>query len=150
MTSGELLENIIILGADDLLSYIRNNSDNLRLCFLQSNPERGDSSNFSKVISTLAQKQMSDIFINSQEIQALYTHLAYYFKRFNKWQFVDSCTTNIQENIFKRRLSAWLHYKRYNVHQLHVSEFENYIKKLSAAIHDEDDDYTYEILSDLH
>ncbi|SFE67498.1 hypothetical protein SAMN05518672_10936 [Chitinophaga sp. CF118] len=150
MKPEDLLENVVLLDSDNLIRFVTDNENGMRLCFLQAHPSTETNKIFQRVISSLAQKSLADWEINTPEIQSLYTHLAFFFKKANKWQYVDTCTTNIEGNIFKRRLSAWLHYKRYNTYQLHLDEFENYLSKLSLALDDGDDDYTYEILSDLH
>ncbi len=149
MSPDDLLESIASLDNDSLISFLEEESNSVRLCFLQVVPSQVNKKVFARVMSTLAQK-LTPENISTNGIQSLYTHLAFYFKNANMAQYVDTCTTHINDNIFRKRLSAWLHYKRYNTYSLHITEFENYLTKLSNAILDDEDDYTYEILSDLN
>ena len=150
MSPDELLETVVVLNTEQLLQFITERENDLRLCFLQALPGSATNKYFEKIFSALAQKRHTEDEVNSDQLQLLYTHLAFYFKRINKWQFVDACTTHIQNNIFRRRLSAWLHYKRYNTYVSHLNEYSSYLAKLSQAIADDVEDYTFEILGDLH
>jgi SAM-dependent methyltransferase len=150
MTPEELLSKINLLDANELIVELKTNTTKVGFCFLKAIPSLEGNIFFQKMISCLARKQFSENEILTDEIQMLYTHLAFYFKKANKKEFADSCCTFIANNIFKKRLSAWLHYKRYNNNQSHITEFSNYLQKLSLAIYDDSEDYTYEILSDLN
>jgi hypothetical protein len=150
MSVEELLERVIVLNTAELLQFITEKENDLRLCFLQTQSFIAINKHFEKIFSALAQKQHTEEEVNSDQLQLLYTHLAFYFKRVNKWQYVDECTTHIQNNIFRRRLSAWLHYKRYNTYNSHLNQYSSYLAKLGQAIADNEEDYTFEIIGDLH
>lgn len=150
MIPDELYDKISFLETLELLQFLNESNDPIRLLFLQTKSTPENTHILQGIVRVLAQKQLTTAFIATAEIQALYTHLAFYFKKANNRAFVDACTTHIHESVFKKRLSAWLHYKRYHNHQSHITEFKKYLSKLSAARVDDDEDYTYEILSDLH
>jgi len=150
MTPEELLHYIENLSPEELVAYLEDDANGLSFCFLNAVPEASINKTFERMFSSLAQKQLADSVRNSKGIQALYTHLAFYFRRINSRDYVDNCATHIHDNAFKKRLSAWLHYKRYTVHKSHISEFVHYLEKLSAAVYDDTDEFTYELLSDLH
>jgi SAM-dependent methyltransferase len=149
MTPQQLLHQLDNLLSEELGVYLEDNANELNFCFLNAIPTLETNRIFERMISSIAQKQLPSNLNNSLGIQLVYTHLAFYFKRINKRDFVDTCATHIQDNAFKKRLSAWLHYKRYTQHKSHLSEFEHYLEKLSAALFDETDEFYYEILSDL-
>lgn len=150
MTPEKLYETVVINNPSELISFLNESNAKVRLTFLQAQITDENTGIFQQIIRALAQKNLSSVITLTNEIQSLYIHLAYYFKKANNRAFVDACTTHIQETVFKKRLSAWLHYKRYINKASHITEFRNYLTKLSAARIDEDDDYTYEILSDLY
>ena len=150
MTPEELLAKINLLDTNELIVELKLYTTKVGFCFLKAMPSLEGNVFFQKMISCLAKKQLTEDEISSEEIQMLYTHLAFYFKKANKKDYVDHCCTFITDNIFKKRLSAWLHYKRYTTNQSHITEFSNYLQKLSLAIYDDSEDYTYEILSDLN
>jgi hypothetical protein len=150
MTSSELYERISISDLLELLTFLNESNDAIRLVFLKAEPNSENTTAFQGLVKVLAQKQLNPGFIATAEIQSLYTHLAFFFKKSNNRAFVDACVTHIHESVFKKRLSAWLHQKRYNYYKSHISEFPKYLSKLSAARIEGDEDYTYEILNDLH
>ena len=88
--------------------------------------------------------------ISAAGIQFLVTSLAFYFKSANKPEYVQTCVTNLQNNLLKYRLLAWFQYKfEYTQRKSHISRFPHYLDKLSKAVADENEDYTDDVLADL-
>ncbi|HQV79187.1 MAG TPA: hypothetical protein PLJ42_10525 [Chitinophagales bacterium] len=88
--------------------------------------------------------------IDTVGIQSFVTSLAFYFKSANNTAFVQTCITNLQDNVLKYRLQAWFQYKfEYRQTNSHLTRFSQYLEKISKAIADENEDYTDDVLSDL-
>jgi hypothetical protein len=84
-------------------------------------------------------------------VQFLITSLAFYFKSANKPEFVQTCITNLQDNVLKFRLLAWFQYKfEHRQTKSHITRFPQYLEKISKAVADQNEDYTDDVLSDLH
>jgi hypothetical protein len=88
--------------------------------------------------------------IEAEGIQFLITSLAFYLKDANNKSFVFTCITNLKDNVLKYRLQAWFHWKNYTRSESHVKLFEKYLETLSQSVLDENEDYTDDVLSDLH
>jgi hypothetical protein len=88
--------------------------------------------------------------IDSDGVQFLITSLAFYFKNSNNKAFVFTCITNLKDTVLKYRLQAWFHWKNYTKKESHVKLFEKYLETLSMCVLDENEDYTDDVLSDLH
>jgi len=88
--------------------------------------------------------------IETEGIQFLITSLAFYFKNANKKSFVFTCINNLKDNVLKHRLQAWFHWKNYTRKESHINLFEKYLETLSLSVSDENEDYTDDVLSDLH
>lgn len=150
MTPQELLAHVSESTSLELVSFLGLEANKIRLLFLQTIPSQEANKTFQEISVALAKKVLSPEMISTDEIQSLYTHLAFYFKKTNNRAYVDNCTTYIEETVFKKRLSAWLHHKRYTTNRSHITEFKNYLRKLSVARTDLNEDYTYEVLKDLY
>ncbi len=88
--------------------------------------------------------------IEGEGVQFLITSLAFYFKNANNKSFVFTCITNLKDTVLKYRLQAWFHWKNYTRKESHVKLFERYLETLSMSVSDENEDYTDDVLSDLH
>jgi len=88
--------------------------------------------------------------IDAEGIQFLIASLAFYFKNANNKAFVFTCITNLKDTVLKYRLQAWFHWKNYTKKESHVKLFEKYLETLSLSVLDENEDYTDDVLSDLH
>jgi hypothetical protein len=88
--------------------------------------------------------------IEGDGVQFLITSLAFYFKNANKKPFVFTCITNLKDTVLRHRLEAWFHWKNYTRRESHIILFEKYLAILSMSVSDENEDYTDDVLSDLH
>lgn len=150
MTHTQLKENIIPLNVDSLVDFIEENKNEIRLFFLQTNTTNEVSNTIERILLKISQLNFSHEIKSTIQIQSLITHLAFYFKRINNRQFADTCYNYLNDSIFKSRIGAWLHHKRYQNHQEHIILFRRYIEKLSEARYDDGSDYTFDLLNDLH
>lgn len=150
MTHSELKENIIPLNADSLVNFIEEHKNEIRLFFLHTETNHEVTASIEIILLKISQLSMSPVTKSTIQIQSFVTHLAFYFKKINNRQFADTCFNNLNDSIFKKRIGAWLHHKRYHNFQEHITQFRNYIEKLTDARYDDDSDYTFDLLSDLH
>lgn len=150
MTHTELKENIIPLNADSLVNFIEEHKNEIRLFFLQTETNRDVTDSIEKILLKISQLALTPAIKSTIQVQSFVTHLAFYFKRINNRQFADTCFNNLNDSVFKKRIGAWLHHKRYQNFQEHITQFRRYIEKLSEARYDDDGDYTFDLLSDLH
>ena len=81
MNPSELYEKIGILDSLDLLTFLNESKDVVRLVFLRAQPSNENTESFQAIVRVLAQKQLAVGLIATAEIQSLYTHLAFYFKK---------------------------------------------------------------------
>jgi SAM-dependent methyltransferase len=149
MTPEELRDQLLLLDRDQLVPFLEERKSEIRLLFLQAKNNFQTNQAFQQVLVRLTTLRLPDNIKTTIQVQSLFTHLAFYFKRINTQQFVETCYNHILESVFRRRLDAWLYYKRYNDQRSHIQLFENYMQALSAARFEDDDDYTYNLLGDL-
>ncbi len=150
MTHTELKEGIILLNAESLIDFIEENKNDIRLLFLQTAPCQTVTDSIEKILLKISQLSLTSETKSKIQIQSFATHLAFYFIKINNRAYVDTCYNMLEDTVFKKRIGAWLHYKRYQNFPEHISQFRRYIQKLSDARFDEDGDYTFELLNDLH
>jgi hypothetical protein len=150
MTHSELKENIIPFHAEQLVNFIEENKNEIRLFFLQCQPSRKVTQSIEQVLLKISQLHLSVGTKSTIQVQSFVTHLAFYFKNINNRQYVNTCFNILNDSVFKKRIGAWLHHKRYQNFQEHITQFTRYIEKLSEARYDDEDDYTFELLNDLH
>jgi hypothetical protein len=150
MTHSELKENIIPLNAEQLVNFIEENKNEIRLFFLQTEPSREVTQSIEQIILKIYQLNLSIASKSTIQVQSFITHLAFYFKNLNNRQYVNNCFNILNDSVFKKRIGAWLHHKRYQNFQEHITQFKRYIQKLSEARYDDDGGYTFELLNDLH
>jgi hypothetical protein len=150
MRHTELKEKIILLNANALVAFIEENINEIRLFFLQIESSREVTASLEGILLRLIEMGLPAKIKSTIQIQSFVTHLALYFKRNNNRQFAGTCYNILNDSVFKKRVGAWLHYKRYQNYNEHISQFRRYIEKLSEARFDEDGDYTFDLLSDLY
>lgn len=88
--------------------------------------------------------------VNTDGIQFLIATLAFYFKKSNKKAFVATCINNLKDTVLRYRLQAWYYWKDYTRRESHIKLFDKYLGILSKSVSDENEDYTDDVLSDLH
>ena len=145
-----LRDTFLQLKEADIISFISSEKKVLKLLFINADPSTENSLLLSQIQIYLGEIQLSDNAARSEEIQFLYTELAFFFKRNNEMGPVFDCINLIEESVLKFRLKAWLHYKQYTNNDSHINLFRKYLLKLSAAITDGVEDYVNEVLRDLN
>jgi SAM-dependent methyltransferase len=149
MTPEELKDQLILFDKDQLLHFLEERNKEIRLLFLQAKNDVQTSKTFQQIILRLTSLRLPENIKTTLQVQSFFTQLAFYFKRINIQQFVETCYNHILESVFRRRLDAWLYYKRYHDQKSNIQLFENYMQILSSARYEDDDDYTYNLLGDL-
>jgi hypothetical protein len=149
MTLEELKNESILKELGDLNDYISENRNEVKLLFSNLRVDLLVTKNCIELIRHIHSKR--NFGIDSDGIQFLVTSLAFYFKSANKPEFVQTCITNLQDNVLKFRLLAWFQYKfEYRQKKSHITRFPHYLEKISEAVADKNEDYTDDVLSDLH
>jgi hypothetical protein len=149
MTLEELKSESLHYDLADLNEFVSENRNEIKLLFSNLIVESGVTRECIELIRHIHSKRRNGV--DTAGIQFLVTGLAFYFKSANKPEFVQTCITNLQDNVLKYRLAAWFQYKfEYRQTKSHISRFPQYLEKISKAIADENEDYTDDVLSDLH
>ena len=148
MTLEELKIQSLQSDLTDLSDFVSENRNEIKLLF--SNLSVGASA--TEVCVELIRHIHSNrkIGVDAVGVQFLITSLAFYFKNANNKAFVFTCITNLKDTVLKYRLQAWFHWKNYTKKESHVKLFEKYLETLSKSVLDENEDYTDDVLSDLH
>lgn len=149
MTLEELKLESLQFDLEDLNEFVSNNRNEIKLLFSNLVVEPTVTRDCVELIRHIHSKRKNGI--DSVGIQFLVTSLAFYFKSANKPEFVQTCITNLHDNVLKYRLLAWFQYKfEHRQTKSHISRFPQYLEKISKAVADENEDYTDDVLSDLH
>ena len=149
MTFSEFTSSILKKDLYEIDNYFANNINEVKLVFSQLELDNETTTNCIDLLKHVHSNRRNGSEKNG--IQFLITNLAFYFKKINRPEFVQTCITNLKDNVLKYRLQAWFQYKfEYRQSQSHISRFEQYLLKLSKAIDDENEDYFNDVLSDLY
>jgi hypothetical protein len=149
MTLEELKSESIQHDLPELNEFISLNRNEIKLLFSNLVVELTATRDCVELIRHIHSKRKNGI--ETVGIQFLITNLAFYFKTANRPAFVQTCITNLQDNVLKYRLLAWYQYKNeYTQRNSHITRFPQYLEKISKAVADENEDYTDDVLSDLH
>ena len=149
MTIEELRILSLQSGLPELSDYISENVHEIKLLFGNLHTDVSATPVCIELIRHIHTNRKNGI--ETDGIQFLITSLAIYFKNVNKPGFVQTCITNLKDNVLKYRLQAWFQYKfEYRKTQSHIIRFQHYLEKISQAISDENEDYTDDVLADLH
>jgi hypothetical protein len=148
MTLEELKIAALESDMQELNDFVSIKRDEIKLLFSNLIPEATNSQHCIALISNLHLNRNNGI--ETSGIQFLLTCLANYFKAAILPVYVQTCISNLQDNVLKYRLLAWFQYKyEYTTQKSHVTRFSQYLEILSKAIADENEDYTDDVLSDL-
>lgn len=149
MTLKELKIQSLQSDLTELSDFVSENRNEIKLLFSNLAVGASVTRDCVELIRHIHSKRKNGIDVDG--IQFLVTSLAFYFKSANKPEFVQTCITNLKDNVLKYRLQAWFQYKfEYRQTQSHINRFPQYLEKISKAIADENEDYTDDVLSDLH
>jgi hypothetical protein len=133
----------------ELDEFVSQNRNEIKLLFSNLVVETSVTNDCIELIRHIHSKRRKGV--NSDGVQFLLTSLAFYFKTANRPAFVQTCITNLQDNVLKFRLIAWYQYKNeYTQTKSHLTRFPQYLEKISKAVADENEDYTDDVLSDLN
>jgi hypothetical protein len=146
----ELRDAILRSTERELISLVKSNRENIKLLFINAEISAESLDYFTQILIHVGESQISEESLLSEEVQFVYTELAFFFKRSNREGPVSTCLHYIEESILKNRLKAWLHYKHYTDINSHVNLFGSYLNKLSLAISNGEEDYVNEVLRDLN
>ncbi|NJI72296.1 hypothetical protein HCX49_03680 [Sphingobacterium kitahiroshimense] len=146
----EFHDTILQVNVVELISYIKDNRNPLKLLFINLEVNQDNSAFTERILVFINSMQLSNEQKGSDEIQFLFKELGLYFMRANVFGSALNCSNNIKEHIFKNRLKAWMHYKMYRKVESHCKLFDKYLKKLSTAITNGVEDYENDVLRDLH
>lgn len=141
---------IIQSDEEGLITYVNQNRQELKMLFMSVFPDKGVTHLLSQILVYLSTLHLSESATQSDEIQFLYTNLAFYFKSANRLGYVNNCINQLSESILKNRLYAWLHYKQYTNRGSHIKLFPNYLRKISSAISDGIENYENDVYRDIH
>jgi hypothetical protein len=146
----QLHSNILQLNESEIINLIAENKKELKLLFINLNIENDTTELLGQILVHIAALELTYEGKKSEEIQFLFTELAFYFKQNNNYGFVVNCFGNINDSILKNRLAAWIHYKLYANINSHLTQLKFYLQKLSSAISDGEEDYENDVLRDLN
>lgn len=145
-----LSRELITLSPADTILFISENRNAIRTMFLKEWDSKDNKTSLELVLKTMCAKGFSSEQEGGIEVQSLFVHLAYYFKRVNIPAYLTTCYSKITNPYFKLRLEARMKYKKYHTFNEHIQQFRSYLELLSAA-QDEIDDGNYnELLNDLN
>jgi hypothetical protein len=148
MTLEELKIELLQYDLVDLNEFVSENRNQVKLLFSNLVVDSSVTKDCIDLIRHIHSKRKNGI--DTIGVQFLVTNLAFYFKSANKPEFVQTCITNLQDNVLKFRLLAWFQYKfEYRQTKSHITRFPQYLEKMSIALADENEDYTDDVLSDL-
>lgn len=148
MTLEELKIQSLQFDLAELSDFVSENRNEIKLLFSNLSVGASTTKICVELIKHIHSNRKSGI--DSDGVQFLITSLAFYFKNANNKAFVFTCITNLKDTVLKYRLQAWFHWKNYTKRESHVKLFEKYLETLSMSVLDENEDYTDDVLSDLH
>ncbi|PXY46498.1 hypothetical protein [Flavobacterium hydrophilum] len=150
MTIVQFHSEVLQINEIQLIDLISKNKRELKLLFINLEIEPSNTELLGQILVHLSAQELTDNARNSEEIQFLFTELAFYFKRNNNQGFVVYALEVICDSVLKNRLNAWIQIKQYSDIESNVLMFEEYLKKLSTAITDGVENYENEVLRDLN
>lgn len=148
MNVEELNGNIITASPEEIVDFVSENTQEIKLFFNNLVPNRENTKGCTTLIRHLNALKEADK--ETEEIQFLFTSLAFYFKSIKNTALITTCITNLKDSILKYRLQAWHKYRTYRYRNSHANLFSQYLELLSSAISDGYEDYTEDVLMDLH
>ncbi|MGO4875998.1 hypothetical protein ACEN2P_05330 [Pedobacter psychrotolerans] len=144
-----LSREIVARNPAEVIAYISENRSAIRAMFLKEWDAKDYKSAFENVLKTICIKGFSTAQKEGVEIQSLFVHLAYYFKRIGVGAYISTAYSKIVNPYFKLRLEAWRKYEKNHDFAEHVKQLKPYLQLLSNAQDQVDDGNYNELLNDL-
>lgn len=144
------LDNFLQLSSAEIIIFVQENRKQLKLLFINVKHDDESVADLRKIHNYLAMLNASALERDTPEMQFLYTELGLYFKRSNIQGAVRNCISKIGTSVLKFRLLAWMHYMLYNSASSHISSLPVYLRKLSCALTDGEEQYENDVIRDLH
>ncbi|KFF03272.1 hypothetical protein [Flavobacterium reichenbachii] len=148
MTIENLNANLITASPEEIIGYVSVNAQEIKLLFNNLESERHHLKECILLITRL--NRLKENVVETEEIQFLFTCLAFYFKSIRKTSLITTCITHLKDSILKYRLQAWHKYNTYKFNASHANLFPQYLELLSSAASNDVEDYTEDVLLDLH
>ncbi len=150
MTIIQFHSSILQFSEAEIIALISENRKELKLLFINLNIDHDNTELLGQILVHLNALELTDEGKQSEQIQFLFTELAFYFKRNNNHGFVVYALQIISDSVLKNRLNAWIQIKLYAEINSNITRFREYLQKLSTAISDGVEDYENEVLRDLN
>ncbi|MDQ1140116.1 hypothetical protein [Pedobacter agri] len=150
MDPAQLSRDLLTLNESGVIAYINHNRSAIRSMFLMEWDSRANKREFEIVLQTLCTREFSNEQKNGPELQSLFVHLAYYFKRVNIPAYLTTCSSRVVDPYFKLRLDARNKYKKHHTFAEHIDYFPAYLELLTSASYHVEDGNFNELLNDLN
>jgi hypothetical protein len=149
MTHSDFRELFVQAHERTIIGLVVDHSQSIKELFEFVEYDRKVVQSMELILLRLSDRNFTNEVRSTEEVQSLITHLSFFFKKSNKFHYVQTCYNFLKDSVFKRRIDAWLHYQRYQKPQEHITQFERFIEKLSDARFEDGGDSTYDLLQDL-
>lgn len=149
MNSEVFNSSLILKSPKEALDYLRHNREEIRYLFQTVAINRENTDQFAQVLLSILSKDFSPKELEDIILQSIFVHLAYYFKRANKDEYLDTCFGFVTNRYFRLRLDAWIKIRRYHTFHEHISQFQSYLTLITDALDETDDGNGNELLQDI-
>ena len=149
MDPAQLSRDLLTQNAGGIIAYINHHRSAIRSMFLIEWDSKDNKREFELVLQKLCTAEFSNEQQNGPELQSLFVHLAYYFKRVNVPAYLTTCSSRVVDPYFKLRLEARAKYKKYHTFAEHTNQFSAYVELLTSASYYVEDGNVNELLNDL-
>jgi hypothetical protein len=129
MTIIQFHSNILQFSEAEIIALISENRKELKLLFINLNIDHDNTELLGQILVHLAALELTEEGKKSEEIQFLFTELAFYFKWNNNHGFVVYALQVITDSVLKNRLNAWIQIKLYAAINSNITRFREYLQK---------------------